>query len=163
MDTRCTSEDLAGAMDDRDGQRERESGKLVQLAQLDDDFMMIYEYFFSHIYKYIYIYIYVCVCVCVCVDICIYVCANINMCIYTCLYMCVHKYMFGFGLFSLFNGISTFVGYLMSNPFLTNSSGTIQLIARIIRGFILYNLSERERNSTTGVRTRLLQFCSSSL
>ena len=36
-----------------------------------------------------------------------------------------------------FNGISTFLGYLMPNPsFYKNSSGTIQPIAGRIRGFI---------------------------
>ena len=39
--------------------------------------------------------------------------------------------------FLLFNGISTFVGYLMPKPFSKkNSSGTIQPIAGRIRGFI---------------------------
>ena len=42
-----------------------------------------------------------------------------------------------FGLVSLFNGISTFVGYLMPKLFsLKNSSCTIEHIAGTIRGFI---------------------------
>ena len=39
---------------------------------------------------------------------------------------CVHIGMVWYGLVSLFNGISTFVGYLIPNPFsLKNSRGTI--------------------------------------
>ena len=41
-----------------------------------------------------------------------------------CVYMCV--FVFGFGLVSLFNGISNFVGYLMPNNFSEkNRSSTI--------------------------------------
>ena len=40
---------------------------------------------------------------------------------------------------SFFNGISTFVGYLMPKPsFEKNRSGTIQPIAERIRGLILF-------------------------
>ena len=43
------------------------------------------------------------------------------------------------GLVSLFNGISTFAGYLMPKPFSEkNSSGTILPIAGRIRGFISF-------------------------
>ena len=43
------------------------------------------------------------------------------------------------GLLSLFNGISTFVGYLMPKPFFEkSSSGNIQPKAGRIRGFILF-------------------------
>ena len=39
---------------------------------------------------------------------------------------CILKHINHFGLVSFFNGISTFVGYLMPKPFSTkNSSGTI--------------------------------------
>ena len=42
-----------------------------------------------------------------------------------------------FGVVSLFNGISTFIGYLMPKPFtLKNSISTIYPIARRIRGII---------------------------
>ena len=65
-----------------------------------------------------------------------------------------------FCLVSLFNGISTFVGDLMPMLFSKrNSSGTF--FGRI-RGFIPFQgyLPGSERNSATGLRTRLLRFCS---
>ena len=50
---------------------------------------------------------------------------------------CWKQKMVWFGLVSLFNGISTFEGYLMPKPFSEkNSSSTIQPIAGSIRGFI---------------------------
>ena len=63
---------------------------------------------------------------------------------------------------SLFNGISTFVGYLMPKLSSENSSGTIYPIARRIRGFIPFP-RVNERNSATRVRTRVLRFCSPAL
>ena len=66
-----------------------------------------------------------------------------------------------FGLVSLFNSMSTFVGYLMPKLFSKkNSSGSIKPIAGRIRGFIPL---QSERNNATGVRTRLLRFRSPSL
>ena len=50
-------------------------------------------------------------------------------------------YLFSFSLVSLFIGISTFIGYLMPNPFLKkNSSSTILPIAGRIRGFIPFSM-----------------------
>ena len=50
---------------------------------------------------------------------------NIYVCVYVCVCVCVCVHIW-FGLVSLFNGISTFVGYLMPNLFFEkNSSGTI--------------------------------------
>ena len=44
---------------------------------------------------------------------------------------------YGFGLVSLFNGISNFVGYLMPKPFSQkNCNGNIQPVGGRIRGFI---------------------------
>ena len=51
----------------------------------------------------------------------------------------------------LFNGVSTFSGYLMPNPSFLKGQ---QLSILPIDG----HLSKCERNSATGVRTRLLQF-----
>ena len=42
------------------------------------------------------------------------------------------------GLVSLFNGILTFVGYLMPKPSLQNSSNTIKTIAGRIRKFLTF-------------------------
>ena len=54
------------------------------------------------------IYIYICVCVCVCV--------------------CVYMYVYMVGWLFGFYGISTFVGYLMPNPFLCKKSVLFQTI-----------------------------------
>ena len=52
------------------------------------------------------------------------------------LYLCVW-----FGLVSLLNGISTFVGYLMTkSSMLKDSCGAIKTIDRRIRGFIAFSL-----------------------
>ena len=64
-------------------------------------------------------------------------------------------------LVSLFNDISTFMDYLMPKPSFQNSSDTIQAIAgRVDKGVHTFPLqgylSESERNSATGVWTRLL-------
>ena len=63
--------------------------------------------------------------------------------------------------FFLFNGISTFVGHLLPTLF----SSKIEPVVGRIRGFTPFPgyLSERERNSATGVRTRLRRFRSPSL
>ena len=53
-------EDLLGAIDDRDGWREKESGKSVLSAIFDDTYIYIYIYVCVCIYIYIYIYIYMC-------------------------------------------------------------------------------------------------------
>ena len=45
--------------------------------------------------------------------------------------------LFGFSLVSLFNGISTFMGYQIPKPF-SWDSGIIQLIAREIREFMSF-------------------------
>ena len=72
-----------------------------------------------------------------------------------------------FALFSIFNGISTIMVYLMSKRSLwKNSSNTIYSIAEGIRGFISFSwvfLSESECNSVTGVRTRFHRACSPAL
>ena len=66
-----------------------------------------------------------------------------------------------FGLVSLFNDMSTFVGYIMLLLSLwKNSSDTIIPIAGGIREFSTLSQghwSESERNRATGVRTRLLR------
>ena len=70
-------------------------------------------------------------------------------------------------LFYLFNGILTFVGYFMPKILsLKNSSGIIQPIRWEDKGGSYLSqgyLPESERNSATGVRTRLLRFNSPSL
>ena len=59
----------------------------------------------------------------------------------------------GSSLVSLFNGMSNFVGYLF-NPWLGGKGGSY-----LSQGY----LPESERNSATGVRTRILRFRSPSL
>ena len=60
------------------------------------------------------------------------VCVRVCMCVYVCVRICVYKYVYTqiyiyiYCLVSLFNGISTFVGYVIPKPFSKkNSSGTI--------------------------------------
>ena len=72
-----------------------------------------------------------------------------------------------FGLVSLFNGMSTFLGYLMPKPFSEkNSSGTILTHIWEDKGVHTFSqgyLPESERNNSTEVQTRLLRFRSPSL
>ena len=73
----------------------------------------------------------------------------------------LHHVMHMFGLVSLFNGMSTFVGYLMPKPsFEKNSGDAVQPIAGGIGGSCLSQeyLSKSERNRATGVRIRSLRF-----
>ena len=68
--------------------------------------------------------------------------------------------------FSLFNGITTSLGYLMPMPSLyKNSSNTIRPISKGIRVtyFSQGYLSESERSSANGVRTHLLRCHSRAL
>ena len=148
-DTGCSPEDLPEAIDDREGWRER-----VREIRADDATWWWWWYTYIHIYAqtyiYIYIYIYIwkwsvflleeednkqnednsenCIqsqthvfmCRCVYMYVCIYM-VWCSVCIYTCVCVfCDMVYIL------LFNGISTFLGYLMPNPsFPKNCSSTI--------------------------------------
>ena len=72
------------------------------------------------------------------------------MYVYECMCACIHAYVYEhacvFGLVSLFNGISTLMGYLMPKSSIQkNSSDTIKPIAGEIRGLCIYPTPPHER------------------
>ena len=74
--------------------------------------------------------------------------------------------MFGFGVVSLFNSISTFMGYLMPQPlFEKNNSGTLELITGEKEGFIYFQryYCYNERKSVIRIWTPLLGCLSPAL
>ena len=78
-------------------------------------YYLIYLFFRKIINTHIYIYIYTFVCVCVCVCVCV---QNIPKNIYIHIYIYIYIYIL---CFFVFYSISTFVAYVMPNPFLYNN------------------------------------------